>query len=249
MAQPKWEREGKLLDQLIRERGYTQIELAHALGVSVDVVGNMCRGVTKIKGPRLRMIAAHLRMTEEEFRERVYALEREPRPDARQQIDLRTINVRGKIIVIPQGSQAIPIYGTVPAGTPGRDFSDAVDVEFMTDWSGPFTRWGCVVSGNSMAPDFLEGDRVIFENRQPNSGQGVYAVRDQEEATFKILRENHGQAELHALNPDYAPTPIEGSDWEVRGVIVRRIRYNPDGTCDIRDYPVSYTFGRTRARP
>ena len=88
---------------------------------------------------------------------------------------------------------AIPIYGSIPAGLPGKNFSDASDVEFMPQWAVEFDRWGRVVKGDSMHPEFEDGDIAILENRRPLPNQIVHAIKDGDD-TFKVLRPGPGNS-------------------------------------------------------
>jgi len=251
MAEAKWSAEGTVVAGLIERKGFTRIEIASRLRVSPDVVDNLCSGRTKLKGQRLKEMAFALDMPEGQLRSMLmastpYSAEA-PRlatinePRATYQHD-KTVTIRGgKIIIVPNGKRAIPIYGSVTAGQPGRTFSDAEDVEFMTDWPSPFERWGRNVTGSSMEPEFRERDIAVFENRRAEKNQAVYAVRDGED-TFKILREGKtGEGMLWPLNLD-GHEPFSAEGWQILGVLTARIRYGAGGLRDQRDYPLNFTF-------
>lgn len=236
MNGPRWSDEGRRLGELIAQHGFDRPEFARQLGISDDVLSNLCRGVTRLTGDRRTMAADILGIDPATLREaltRPPLTRRSPLPDA------STVNVRGKIVVVPTGMSPIPIYSSVPASRPGRTFSDAADVEFMPDWDLDVPHWGTFVSGSSMEDEFENGDIVIFEERQPLPMQAVYAQKDGEE-TFKILRPRAEGFELWPLNPDHSSFSAEG--WEVRGVVIRRIRYRSGGRKSTEDYPPTYTF-------
>lgn len=109
------------------------------------------------------------------------------------------------------------------------------------EWGGDFERWGRIISGDSMLPDFEDGDIVIFENRRPEDNQAVYATREGEDA-FKILRRSPTGMELWPINPNFEPFSAE--DWVIHGVCIYRIRLEARGERAIRDYPAGkkHTF-------
>jgi SOS-response transcriptional repressor LexA len=134
---------------------------------------------------------------------------------------------------------AVPIYSSIPASRPGRTFSQARDVEFVPDYEGDLPMWGVFVFGDSMEPEFLNGDIVIFEERQALPMQAVYAEKDGEE-TFKLLRPTKVGFEFWPLNDAHEPFSAEG--WTIRGVLRRRVRYLQGGLKNTLDYPYTYTF-------
>lgn len=86
------------------------------------------------------------------------------------------------------------------------------------------------VKGNSMYPDFKEGDRVLVL-RTPTVESGTVAVvlYDSEIATLKRVNYVYGEdwMELEPLNREYAPKRIEAADLEqcrVLGQVKRLIR-------------------------
>lgn len=246
------EAEGTLISELIAQAGYERKEFALLAGITDDILGNICRGITKLKGPRLSLFAKLFKMSEDELRRQLVAAGK-PRPpsssDARpDRGPLDTVNVRGKIIVIPQGMVPVPVFSSVPASMPSRTFSQASDVEFVPDYDSDLPMWGAYVSGDSMdggrefddEERFYNGDVVLFEERQPLPYQAVFAEKDGEE-TFKILVPSEGEAfELWPLNEIYEP--LSALDWTIRGVIRRRVRYGRSGSRNIQEFSPSHTF-------
>jgi phage repressor protein C with HTH and peptisase S24 domain len=143
---------------------------------------------------------------------------------------------------VPKGQKPVPIFGSVPAGNPNHNFSQAEDVEFMPDDDPDALYFGTFVDGDSMNDMFRDGDRIIFEERQPLPNQFVYAFKGGEE-TFKLLKKNSdGSWELWPLNDVYEPLSAEG--WQIRGVlrrVVRRERGMPTLTLD---FAQTYTAPR-----
>lgn len=241
-SRERWAAEGKVIDQLIDRSGYTRAEFAHLMDVSTDVVSNMCRGITRLSGNRRLKAASILGIKDETLRDLLKPGGPLPRATIAKPSygeSSSTVNIRGKVIVVPTGMSPVPIYGSVPAGVVGRSFSDAQDVEFMPEWNDDVVRWGRYVVGASMEEEFLDGDIVIFEQCEPLPNQAVYAVKDGDDC-FKILKPKHGGYEFAPLNRAFEPFSAEG--WVVMGRIVQRIRYTLSGVKDIREYPSSFRF-------
>jgi SOS-response transcriptional repressor LexA len=78
-----------------------------------------------------------------------------------------------------------------------------------------------MVLGDSMAPEFVEGDVVIIEpSGEARDGSFVLAHAGGD-FIFRQLRAEGGGWQLAALNPAYPPIPI--SDLSaVRGVIIQK---------------------------
>lgn len=87
------------------------------------------------------------------------------------------------------------------------------------------------VRGDSMTPDFREGDRIIIDPKvSPRPGDFVVAKNDDHEATFKKYRVRgiapSGQAifELVPLNPDYPTLRSDEQSLHVIGTLVEHRR-------------------------
>jgi len=87
------------------------------------------------------------------------------------------------------------------------------------------------IKGNSMEPDFSEGDVVIIDPmEQPLPGDFVVAKNGDHEATFKKFRPrgiSNGQEvfELVPLNEDYAPMRSDQQHIEIIGTMVEHRKY------------------------
>jgi SOS-response transcriptional repressor LexA len=78
-----------------------------------------------------------------------------------------------------------------------------------------------MVMGQSMAPEFQEGDIIIIEpDGLVKDGSYVLAWHREEWTFRQLLQAEHGWT-LHALNPAFADAPL--SDLSaVRGVIIQK---------------------------
>ena len=77
------------------------------------------------------------------------------------------------------------------------------------------------VLGDSMAPEFVDGDIIVVEP-EGLARDGSYVVAwAGSEWTFRQLRGREGDWRLHALDPSIADLAIEGLD-AVRGVVIQK---------------------------
>ena len=147
---------------------------------------------------------------------------------------------------VEHNSRRVPVLSYIQAGDPkpavdsymaGAGMSDiAVDSEIEQDLS--LQAFGLVVSGNSMAPEFRDGDIVVVDpDEKPQPGDVVVAVLDHDrESTIKKYRSRGNDAsghhvfELAPLNEDYHtiivssenPGHIVGTVVEHRRNLVKR---------------------------
>lgn len=98
------------------------------------------------------------------------------------------------------------VYGKIPAGIPFEAIEDVIDVEEIPK---DMTRGGkeyfaLKISGNSMNPNYIDGDIVIFEklcNCENNDDCAVMVNGN--DATFKRVEKKENGITLKPLNPEY----------------------------------------------
>lgn len=135
------------------------------------------------------------------------------------------------------GSTKIPLISYIQAGqwTGIDDFRETCgDYEYiLTDLDVSDDAFALEIKGDSMAPDFLEGDVVIIDpNEPPHAGEFVAAINGNYEATFKKYRplgevDNFGREhfELIALNPDYPKLSTLKQEIRIIGTMVEHRIY------------------------
>jgi len=127
--------------------------------------------------------------------------------------------------------QAIPVISAIQAGLlteikdpypPGAGF----DVIYSDATVSKFA-FALEIEGESMLPEFRQGDRVIIDPElSPNPGDFVVAKNGDEEATFKKYRPRGMDAsgnmifELVPLNPDYPTMRSDMQELFIIGVMV-----------------------------
>lgn len=101
----------------------------------------------------------------------------------------------------------INILGHVAAGIPIEAIEDIIDTEEITEEmakTGEF--FGLKIKGDSMTPNICDGDVVIVRQQDDaESGDIVIATINGDEATCKRLRKYKSGIELVSNNPSYKP--------------------------------------------
>lgn len=124
--------------------------------------------------------------------------------------DLINSDLKESGIVISKKSPKItkiPIYGSIAAGIPISANTDIVGYVYDTEGLfDPDTHFCLEIKGDSMTPDFHEGDKVIVHS-QPDAetGEVVAVMIDGCEATCKRLKKYEDSIALVSNNPLYEP--------------------------------------------
>ena len=91
-----------------------------------------------------------------------------------------------------------------------------------------------MVLGDSMAPEFIEGEILVIEMGVPAAdGLFVIALVNEEHIFRQLRRDDRGGWWLHALNPDYPDIAISGMD-AVKGVVTHKQK--PGSRKDVKFY-------------
>lgn len=133
------------------------------------------------------------------------------------------------------GLHKIPVFDYVQAGQWKEvSYDGATPLSYTyTDYIGtnPEAIFSVIVQGNSMEPDFKEGDMLIADSSiTPKPGSFVIAQNGSHEATFKKYRvvshDEYGRDvfELIPLNSDYPTLFSKSHDIRIIGVVVRHMR-------------------------
>lgn len=141
----------------------------------------------------------------------------------------------GNLTVSGSGQRRIPVISFVEAGKPVEAI-DAYAVgagseELVTDLElGPYA-FGLIVQGDSMLPEFKEGDRILIDpDVQPKPGDFVVARTNNGEVTFKKYRPKRISERgdevfgLVPLNEDYATIWSDEVPCTIVGVLVEHRR-------------------------
>lgn len=85
-------------------------------------------------------------------------------------------------------SALVLVYGTIPAGIPMECIEDIIDTEEISAdmLKGGKEYFGLQVKGNSMFPDYLDGDTLILEKTEDcESGEDCIIMVNGNDGTFK----------------------------------------------------------------
>lgn len=135
-----------------------------------------------------------------------------------------------------RGLREVPRISFVQAG-PWKEVVDpyapgAAEDYLLTDLELGPQAFALTIHGDSMLPEFREGDTIIIDpSVKPAPGDFVVARNDQEEATFKKYRPRGVNAqgelviELVPLNEDYPSLRSDCTPLEIIGTMMEHRRY------------------------
>lgn len=170
------------------------------------------------------------------------------KPNSENILDLSTVlqcdiswllrgNGESNVLPASLGMTKVPLISYIQAGqwTGIDDFRETCgDYEYiLTDLEVSENAFALEIKGDSMEPDFIEGDRVIIDpDVQPHAGEFVAAINGDYEATFKKYRpledlDEYGRQhfELIALNPDYHKLSTLKQEIRIIGTMVEHCIY------------------------
>ncbi len=170
------------------------------------------------------------------------------KPNSENILDLSTVlqcdiswllrgNGESNVLPASLGMTKVPLISYIQAGqwTGIDDFRETCgDYEYiLTDLEVSENAFALEIKGDSMEPDFIEGDRVIIDpDVQPHAGEFVAAINGDYEATFKKYRpledlDEYGRQhfELIALNPDYHKLSTLKQEIRIIGTMVEHRIY------------------------
>ena len=108
----------------------------------------------------------------------------------------------------PSSSAVVFVYGTIPAGIPMECIEDIIDTEEISAdmLKGGKQYFGLKIKGNSMYPDYLDGDIIILEKTDDcESGDECCVMVNGSDGTFKKVLKNENGIILQPLNSEYQP--------------------------------------------
>ena len=109
---------------------------------------------------------------------------------------------------ITSSSAVVLVYGTIPAGIPMEMIEDIIDTEEIDAnmLKGGKEYFGLKIKGNSMYPEYLDGDTIILEKMDNvESGTDAVVMVNGNDGTFKRSFKNENGIILQPLNPEFQP--------------------------------------------
>ena len=111
-------------------------------------------------------------------------------------------------IASASNSAIVMIYGTIPAGIPMECIEDVLDTEEISAdmLRGGKQYFGLKIKGNSMFPEYLDGDTIILEKVENcENGQDCVVMVNGNDGTFKRVFKNENGIILQPLNSEFQP--------------------------------------------
>lgn len=105
-------------------------------------------------------------------------------------------------------SAIVFVYGTIPAGIPMECIEDILDTEEISAdmLRGGKQYFGLKIKGDSMEPDYLNGDTLILEKVDNcENGDDCVVMVNGNDGTFKRVFKNENGIILQPLNSSYSP--------------------------------------------
>lgn len=121
-------------------------------------------------------------------------------------------------------SAVVMIYGTIPAGIPMEMIEDIIDTEEISAdmLKGDKQYFGLKIKGNSMYPEYLDGDTIILEKVDNcENGQDCVVMVNGNDGTFKRVFKNENGIILQPLNNEFQPMVY--SNEQIKNLPVRVI--------------------------
>ncbi len=119
-------------------------------------------------------------------------------------------------------SAVVFVYGSIPAGIPMECIEDIIDTEEISEdmLRGGKQFFGLRVKGNSMEPDYLDGDTLILEKSDDcESGDDCVVMVNGNDGTFKRVFKNENGIILQPLNSNY--TPLSYTNEQIENLPVK----------------------------
>lgn len=167
---------GNKIKEFRKKNGLSQTEMAKALNVAI---GTISMWENDLRTPDLNTI--------------------------REIAELFKIGVDELIGDAKKKGVKVPVLGVIPAGVPIEAITDILDYEEIPEEmarTGEF--FALKVKGDSMSPNILPGDVVIFKKQESADSGAICAVMvNGYDATLKKVRWNEKGIMLIPLNPEY----------------------------------------------
>lgn len=115
----------------------------------------------------------------------------------------------------------VPVYGVIPAGIPMSAIEEVLDYEEMPSGRDTVGKefFALKIKGDSMFPNYLDGDVVIFQKQDVcDSGKDCAVMVNGDDATFKRIERKPNGVMLKPLNPAYETMFFTNEEIEVKPV-------------------------------
>ena len=180
-----------IVKELRESNGVSQKELAAAIGVKQPTVSEWEHQKKDPSGERLEKIAKFFGVTRGMILGYTESVNERPGHQT-----------NGKAYI------TIPVLGKIPAGIPFEAIEEVLDYEDipMASTRPGHSYFGLRIQGNSMEPEYRDGDTIIIQQQERcNSGDDCVVMVNGNDATFKRVKRHENGMTLLPLNPEYDP--------------------------------------------
>lgn len=207
------------LNQAMHEQGLRQIDLVKKTklvmekyiknykgnGIDKSLLNKYIKGVAIAKQDKIYILAKALNVSEGWLMG--YDVEKDR--DWIEDEDYSTLMIdNGRYIETEIKTIKIPVLGKVPAGTPIEAIQDIIGYENIpaTMLNSGENYFALKIDGNSMSPDYKNGDIIIVKQQEDcNSGDDCVVMVNGDDATFKRVIKQNNAIILKPLNNEYEP--------------------------------------------
>lgn len=172
------------LKRIMEDRGLTQTELAKLTGITQSSISDWLNNKYEPKQNKIFQIASALNVSPSSL-------------------------IGGSAYsTAPTTAVRINVFGQIPAGTPLEAIEDVIDwEEIPSDWCrGGKEFFALQVKGDSMYPEYLEGDIIICQVQSDfENGQDCVVFVNGYNATLKRCFHTPHGIQLVPINPSYPP--------------------------------------------
>ncbi|MCI5543442.1 MAG: helix-turn-helix domain-containing protein [Mollicutes bacterium] len=207
------------LNQAMHEQGLRQIDLVKKTklvmekyiknykgnGIDKSLLNKYIKGVAIAKQDKIYILAKALNVSEGWLMG--YDVDKDR--DWIEDEDYSTLMIdNGRYIETEIKTIKIPVLGKVPAGTPIEAIQDVIGYENIpaTMLNSGENYFALKIDGNSMSPDYKNGDIIIVKQQEDcNSGDDCVVMVNGDDATFKRVIKQNNAIILKPLNNEYEP--------------------------------------------
>lgn len=207
------------LNEAMHEQGLRQIDLVKKTklvmekyiknykgnGIDKSLLNKYIKGVAIAKQDKMYILAKALNVSEGWLMG--YDVDKDR--DWIEDEDYSTLMIdNGRYIETEIKTIKIPVLGKVPAGTPIEAIQDVIGYENIpaTMLNSGENYFALKIDGNSMSPDYKNGDIIIVKQQEDcNSGDDCVVMVNGDDATFKRVIKQNNAIILKPLNNEYEP--------------------------------------------
>ena len=189
-------------------RNIKPIELSEKTGISKSKISSYMSGRYKAKQDGVYLLSKALNVSEAWLMGLDVPMERKT-----SKIDK---NIQGLGQATEKGA-VVFVYGTIPAGTPIECIEEIIDTEEIPSdmLKGGKEYFGLKVKGDSMFPEYLDGDTLILLKQEDcENGDDCVVMVNGQDGTFKRVFKNENGIILQPLNNTYDPVSYTNKEIE-----------------------------------